>query len=111
MFASDGSLGALDKGIQISELLRSGIDCFVACKAEKIPIENEFFDFVIGSAVLHHTDPRLAIKEILRVLKKNGAYIGIGELATPRISELLWMKVMRRRKEVGLVVRNYSLSQ
>jgi SAM-dependent methyltransferase len=111
VFASDVSISALDKGMQISELLRSKIDCFVACKAEKIPFENEFFDFVIGSAILHHTNPRLVTKEIFRVLKKNGQYIGIGELATPGIFELLWKRVVRRRKEVGLEVRNYSLSQ
>ncbi|MAG52798.1 MAG: hypothetical protein CMH62_02445 [Nanoarchaeota archaeon] len=45
--------------------------------AANLPFDNNFFDYVVSFAVLHHLkNPELAIKEIYRVLEKNGeAYI------------------------------------
>jgi len=47
--------------------------------AEKLPYQNNSFDYVLALAVLHHLkNPETAIKEIHRVLKNNGeAYISI----------------------------------
>ena len=43
------------------------------CDANKIPTENEYFDFVIISELLEHMqDPESVIIEAFRVLKKNG---------------------------------------
>ena len=36
---------------------------------------NNFFDFVIGSSVLHHLDVDFAIKEFYRILKPNGGFM------------------------------------
>lgn len=113
--ATDVSHGALLKGIQVSEFLHSGIDQFITCKAERLPFENGFFDYVIGSAVLHHTIPETAIPEIFRVLKNRGRYIGIWELAIPRILGTLWGSRFglagRAEKEIGGKEGNYSLGQ
>ena len=41
--------------------------------AEKLPFKNNYFDYVLAIAVLHHLkNPETAVKEIHRVLKNNG---------------------------------------
>ena len=115
VIASDVAPSALCKGTQVSEFLNSRIDKFIACKIERLPFENEFFDFVIGSAVLHHTRTQEAINQIFRVLKNHGTYVGIRELAIPRMLGLLWGSRFgiagRREKELGVKEGNYSLNQ
>ncbi|MHA1930457.1 MAG: class I SAM-dependent methyltransferase [Candidatus Thorarchaeota archaeon] len=44
--------------------------------AEKIPFEDESFDMVYASQVIHWTDWESAIKEMLRVLKPGGIFFG-----------------------------------
>ncbi len=45
--------------------------------AQNLPFENESFDMVYMNAVLEHVpDPGLAFKEVARVLKKGGIFIG-----------------------------------
>lgn len=115
VIATDVAPSALLKGAQISEFLNSRIDYFIACKVEHLPFENDFFDYVIGSAILHHTCPQEAIHQIFRVLKNHGTYIGIGELAIPRMLSLLWGSRFglagRREKELGVKEGNYSFNQ
>lgn len=49
--------------------------------AESLPFEDDSFDLVYGNGVLHHTDYPLALKEVHRVLKKNGKAAFIEPLA------------------------------
>lgn len=113
--ATDVSHSALLKGMQVSGFLHAGIDRFVTCKVEQLPFENGFFDYVIGSAVLHHTNPERAMPEIFRVLKNGGSYIGVWELAIPRTLGILWGSRFglagRTEKEMGVKEGNYSLGQ
>ncbi|TXT54802.1 MAG: Methyltransferase type 11 [Candidatus Thorarchaeota archaeon] len=44
--------------------------------AERIPYEDESFDIVFASQVLHWTEPKLAITEMMRVLKPGGFLFG-----------------------------------
>jgi ubiquinone/menaquinone biosynthesis C-methylase UbiE/uncharacterized protein YbaR (Trm112 family) len=90
MVSTDISFNALLIGKQVSSFLNSQIDCFATCKIEKIPFENQYFDYVMGSAVLQQTQPKMSIKEIYRVLKGGGVYIGIWELSSPRVLGGLW---------------------
>ena len=52
----------------------------------KIPFKANFFNFILALATLHHLkDPEIAIKEISRVLKKDGeAYITIWNKLQPK---------------------------
>jgi ubiquinone/menaquinone biosynthesis C-methylase UbiE len=81
MYALDISPNYLKLAQKISRVLfNSRIDYFIAADAERIPFKSEHFDFVISSAMIHHLpNPDDAIKEIARVLKKGGIFIGIAE--------------------------------
>jgi ubiquinone/menaquinone biosynthesis C-methylase UbiE len=86
------------------------IDFYVACKVEKLPFENDFFDYIIGYAVLHHTFVKESLQEIWRVLKKGGVYIGMGELALPKFLKFL-RKAERRKDIMPINVYHYSLTE
>ena len=49
---------------------------FIRGQVESLPFEDETFDLVYASQVLHWTDIRVALKEMLRVTKKDGMIFG-----------------------------------
>jgi 2-polyprenyl-3-methyl-5-hydroxy-6-metoxy-1,4-benzoquinol methylase len=81
--------GASVWGIDIStELLKKAIKntkqykvssraAYAKMAGEELEFENSSFDLVIGSAILHHVDVHLAVKEIFRVLVPGGKAIFI----------------------------------
>lgn len=114
VIATDVAPTALVKASQISGFMGTTIDYFIACKAEHLPFENDFFDYVIGSSVLHHTCPEKSIRQIFRVLKKDGKYLGFGELAIPRVLGYLWGRfgvAGHREKELGVKEGEYTFAQ
>lgn len=48
---------------------------FICCDAHDMPFNDDEFDVVIVTALLHHLDLMVAIKEIKRVLKHKGIFI------------------------------------
>lgn len=59
-------------GVDINSMLNADI----VCVAENLPFANESFDVIISTQVLEHVnDPRKAIEEMHRVLKKGGLLI------------------------------------
>lgn len=54
---------------------------------EKLPLGNESFDFVTALDVLEHVDDQIALKEIYRILKKEGVLI-----ATVPAFRFLWSR-------------------
>jgi ubiquinone/menaquinone biosynthesis C-methylase UbiE len=90
MVSTDISYNALLIGEKISQFLNTKIDCYATSKIEKIPFENQYFDYVIGSAVLQQTKPEESVKEIFRVLKEGGKYVGIWELSSPHVLGAIW---------------------
>lgn len=92
--ATDVSLNALLKGKEIDKIIGGGIDCFAVCDAEKLPLEDESFDVVIGGSIVHHFfNPKKGVKEIYRVLKKGGYYLSILELEANRMLGYIWSRI------------------
>lgn len=79
--------GARAWGIDISgELIKQAKDqaeqyklsdkiVFEKMAGEHLAFEDNFFDLVVGHAILHHTDIDLAVRQIFRVLKPGGRAI------------------------------------
>ena len=68
------------------ELMRqAGVDKdlfdFRVMDAHDLEFEENTFDLVLGSGILHHLNPDIALKEIYRVLKPNGRVLFIEPLA------------------------------
>lgn len=69
------------KGIDISaplvqRALKKGINAVIG-EAENLPFQDESFEVVIMTEIMEHLyDPKLALKEASRVLKKGGYFIG-----------------------------------
>ncbi len=54
------------------ELLKRYYGYKIIGKAEKLPFPENYFDVVVSITSLHHTDIKEVLKEIKRVIKKNG---------------------------------------
>lgn len=53
---------------------------FYVMNAEDLKFENNFFDRICGNSILHHLDLNASLKELTRVLKKEGNAIFIEPL-------------------------------
>ncbi len=65
--------------------------------AENLSYENDFFDIIVGSAILHHTELDDTLKHIKRVLKSDGRAIFI-EPMNQNIFLRLWRKMTPGRR-------------
>ena len=67
---------------------------------ENLSLKNESFELIYGSGVLHHLKLDLAVKEIARVLKKDGKIIFVEPLGTnPIINLYRWMTPKARSQD------------
>ena len=83
---SDVSFNALKLNIKTAKFVGKLADYYVVCDSERLPFRNDLFDVVFGSSILHHfSDLNKVLREINRVLKSGGYYVGISE---PACSEL-----------------------
>lgn len=65
---------------------------FVEMDAHDLKFEDDSFDLVIGYAILHHLDTKLAVKEIYRVLKPCGRVLLLEPLAdNPALKLFRWL--------------------
>ncbi len=65
--------------------------------AENLSYEDNFFDLIVGSAILHHTELYITLKNIDRVLKPDGKAIFI-EPMNQNIFLQLWRKMTPSRR-------------
>lgn len=79
---TDISPGMVKVAQENARKLHLDVDGRVA-DAEKIPYDDNTFDLVVGHAILHHIpDVKLALEEVLRVLKPGGVFVFAGEPST-----------------------------
>jgi SAM-dependent methyltransferase len=93
-------------GLKISRILDSPIDFFLACDAENIPFEDEFFDSIIMLTAMHHLPhPEKMLKEVKRVLKKGGIFIVV-DGAIPKWFKFLFRKEAEERAKKHGIIEN-----
>jgi ubiquinone/menaquinone biosynthesis C-methylase UbiE/uncharacterized protein YbaR (Trm112 family) len=113
VFASDISLDRLKKGIKTCNFFGAKIDYFVVCDIENLPFNNNFFDCVLGLSVLNYiSDLRNGIKEIERVLKPRGIFIGKARMWS-NITQSLYRKFLHLKylkEKFGFSINSYSLN-
>ena len=66
-------IGLAEKRLEAHNLAENAE--FRVGSAHELPLEDESVDVVLGIAILHHLDLKLASKEVFRVLKKGGRAI------------------------------------
>jgi len=71
----------------------------IVMDAHNLEFEEDFFDFIIGAAVLHHLNIEKAIQEINRVLKKDGKMIFLEPLGLNPIINWCRQKTPNYRTE------------
>lgn len=90
-YASDVACSALLRAMQLSKVIGLWPDFYLTLDVQSCPFSDDYFDFVFGSAILHHI-PDLArgLSEIRRILKPNGYFIAIQEHAcSPLLKALI----------------------
>lgn len=104
------------KMISIAKTMAQNYGVNDSCKffigpAEKIDFSDDNFDFIFGNGILHHTDIEPAIKEIHRVLKKNGKAVFIEPLAYNPIIKI-YRKLayeIRSKDEKPLTISDFKI--
>ena len=78
IFALDPTTESLKLGVEFSKKNNLTNIKFINADIKDDIFQNEIFDFVLCSGVLHHTDePYVNFKQIPKILKKNG-YVVLG---------------------------------
>jgi ubiquinone/menaquinone biosynthesis C-methylase UbiE/uncharacterized protein YbaR (Trm112 family) len=113
--ASDISPYALEKGCRVASLLDSSVDYRIACNAEHLPFSDEYFDVVLSNATIHHfPNPRIAVCEMRRVLRKGGKCCSLGEVAAGAPFEAILTSQIgpagRRAKSLEVEEKVYNLT-
>ena len=113
VYASDVSPNALEHmGLKISRILDSPVDYFVACDAENIPFEDEFFDSIIMISSMHHLPhPEKMLKEVRRVLKTGGVFIVVDGAIPPWFRFLFKKEAEERAKKHGIIENLISFGE
>ena len=78
----------LKKGIKAAHKLKTGQYCshtFQIMDAHHLEFPDDTFDIVFGTGILHHLDFETALREIFRVLKKDGLSGAIGTQSRRKI--------------------------
>lgn len=77
------------RSVNQSEIFSSSVE-FKVMSAEDLKLDQNSFDIVVGSAILHHTDLKISIKNIKHVLKSNGRAVFIEPM-----NENFFLKIWR----------------
>lgn len=114
--ATDISPCALEKGLSVARLLESSVDYSITCDAESLPFSDEYFDFVLSNATIHHfLNPQKGIHEMWRVLKRGGKCCALGEVAAGvPFKAILTSRIGpagRRAKSLKIEEKVYSLRE
>jgi ubiquinone/menaquinone biosynthesis C-methylase UbiE len=114
VYGIDISGELIKKALQLAD--REGLTDkihFMEMPGENLTFQENYFDLVLGSSILHHTDIPMAMNGIARVLKPNGRAIFL-EPMNQNIILKVWRKLTPRRRspsERALSVNDLKLIQ
>ena len=110
VYASDVAYSALLRAEQLSGLMKLQPDFHLTLDVQSCPFPDDFFDFVFGSATLHHIpDLVKGLSEVRRILKPEGRFIVMQEHA---LSPLFQMLVRRFNiKGPGKETEKYAMQE
>ncbi len=77
---------------------------FVQGNAEELPFEDEFFDMVYTSQVLHWCDAEKATKEMMRILKPGGLFFGT-EAFYPMMDQYTELYILMNEGAYGAIMK------
>lgn len=81
----------------------------------RLPFENGSFNYIVCDAALHHSgDLSLLLKELCRVLKKDGKIIAIREPILPLLTGLKYIKKLSfgyKEKKKGDIEQTYTIEE
>ena len=81
LFGIDISEVSINKAIENAKSLNLQID-YLVDNCEETKFKTETFDLVFGSGILHHLNLEKSVREINRILKKNGEMVFLEPLGT-----------------------------
>ncbi|MDF1539690.1 MAG: class I SAM-dependent methyltransferase, partial [Candidatus Thorarchaeota archaeon] len=87
---------------KVIESMKEHYPVFVHGSAEDLPFENEFFDMVFTSQVIHWCDAEKATKDMMRVLKPGGVFFGT-EAFSPMIDSYVELYILLNEGAYGSV--------
>ena len=86
MITTEINGGILLKCMDTAKMLRVKIDGYVPCEVTRLPFDDNTFDVVCCNSVLHHIeDLNGGLREINRVLKKDGVFYASGEPSATKL--------------------------
>lgn len=100
-----------DVGIELAKSRRLKNADFICTDAHKLPFENQAFDVVVVTALLHHLDIPTALEEIHRVLRVGGVFLFLEPLGINPIFNLYRAQTPEARTvdERALSLRDINL--
>jgi len=110
--ATDVAASALSKARSVACELSLQADRYLAVDVHRLPLADDQFDIVFGSEMLHHLEePVEALREIRRVLRPSGRYLGIGEGAASVPMQWLFDKTGLHRRLGGHEASRYAMKE
>jgi ubiquinone/menaquinone biosynthesis C-methylase UbiE len=94
----------MDVDPSVIENLEEHHPVFIQGNAEELPYEDEFFDMVYTSQVLHWCDAEKATREMMRVLKPGGLFFGT-EAFHPMLDTYLELFVLLNEGAHGAITK------
>ncbi len=74
---------------------------FHTSPAEYLPFQSDCFDFVFSRSSIHHTDRKLSLQEIHRVLKSEGAFLFFEPIQHVLINKIMHLSRKLRKVDRG----------